>query len=95
MQTIFFDVRIDAMSTPENKTVRGRGRPAKEDVPLTTVVFDVRSALGWTQEEMAQQLKCSLSAVRAMEREKRLPGRGALLENFLRLAREAKVKIDL
>ncbi len=62
------------------------GRPRKPPHPPTDVVCRVRVALKLTQEQMAQEMKCSLSNLRDMEQKHRLPGSHALKANFIRLA---------
>lgn len=56
-------------------------------------VLLVRNALGYTQEQMARLLKCSLSTVRNLEREQRLPQTEAVRANLQELARRAKVQL--
>lgn len=82
-------------ATAESEAVtekRGRGRPRRDEAE-TDVVRRVRDALGMTQQEFAAELKCSLTAVRYMERGKRLPGQKAILDNFKALARRANIEV--
>lgn len=51
----------------------------------------VRDALGFTQEEMAHELKCSLSTVVRCERLGILPSAKAVRVNFDNLARQTEV----
>ena len=79
--------------TENNGSVqRGRGRPVRVE-PETDAVRRVRDALGMTQQELAEAMPCSLSAIRTMERDNRLPGSRALRENFAKLARRAGVEV--
>lgn len=74
---------------------RTGGRPPGSRTTINTdAVFQVREALGLTQEETARELHCSLSAVRRFEREKVLPVSGAIRDNFNRLAKKAGVEIQ-
>lgn len=68
------------------------GRPRKSPVAPTELVYRVRAALKLTQEQMAQELKCSVSTVRDLERKRRLPGTHALKSNFAHMV--AKSGID-
>lgn len=71
-----------------------RGRPVGTRARESDAVRQVRQSLGWTQEQLARDLNCSLSAVRTMEREGRLPGQGTLLDAFKRLAERARVSLE-
>ncbi len=93
---------INAMSTSENKptvvnqaeeTIQ-RGRPPGSRAVKSRAVEEVRQKLGWTQEELARSLNCSLSAVRRYEREEVLPSTGAIKVSFLALAQRAGVTIE-
>lgn len=55
---------------------------------------EVRDALGYTQEEMAQAVLSSLSTVVKCENENRLPRGKAIRENFARLAARAGVSLE-
>jgi ribosome-binding protein aMBF1 (putative translation factor) len=80
------------METPEEKS-RPRGRPSGTLSPRSDAVRAVRKKMGWTQKQLAEKLPCSLSAVRYMEREGRLPGNLGILESFQKLARKAGVEL--
>ena len=68
-----------------------RGRPRRVETAPTDAVRITRLALGHTQEEFAPLLLCSLSAVRNMERERRLPAQAAIMAKFQALAEKAGV----
>ena len=53
----------------------------------------VRHALGMTQEEMAQEIKCSWATIRNSERDARLPRSKALRANFALLAKRAGIEM--
>ncbi len=79
----------------ENTTVEvPRGRPVGTGAPTSGAVREVRQALGLTQEKLARELNCTLGAVRTMERNNRLPGGGAILDAFKRLAKRTGVSLD-
>lgn len=80
------------MSDNTQSETRPRGRPVREEV-ATDVVRRVRDALGMTQQQFAEELPASLSAVRTMERNQRLPGSRALRESFEKLAKRAGVEL--
>jgi ribosome-binding protein aMBF1 (putative translation factor) len=71
-----------------------RGRPSKPPEPPSDAVRATREALGMTQEDVAREIKCSLSAVRRFERERALPSNSAIKENFQKLAARAGIEID-
>ncbi len=80
--------------TEITEVVRGRGRPRRIEKPPSDAVKLVRDKLELTQQQVATELHCSLSAVRTMERERRVPRTGALLDAFERLARRAEVALN-
>ncbi len=57
-------------------------------------VREVRTALGLTQQQMADELRTSLMTARRCEYQKRLPGTRGALEQFKRLAKKAGVKVE-
>lgn len=64
---------------------RKRGRPVGTTAQGDTdAVREFRTARGWSQERLARELNCSLSAVRQAERDRRL-FTGYLLMCFERL----------
>jgi DNA-binding transcriptional regulator YiaG len=93
LQNYFFNAKICGMS--QNTTIQvPRGRPVGTGAASSGAVREVRRALGWTQEKLARELNCTLGAVRAMERGNRLPGSGAIMEGFNRLAKRANVSLE-
>ncbi len=94
----FFDAILSAMldTIPTNETAptSGRGRPTGSGGQTSDAVKAVRAKLGLTQQQLAQEINCSLSAVRYMERERRLPGTLSLLDSFKRLAKRAGVSLE-
>jgi len=54
----------------------------------------VRDALAKTQQQFAQDLNCSLSAVQRYEQQQVLPGVGALRQRLATLAKQAGVSLD-
>jgi len=80
------NVMETSISTPK------RGRPVKPPAPPNDAVRELREKMGITQEEMARDLHCSLSAVRRFERERVVPSSGALRTNFEKLASKATTK---
>jgi len=73
---------------------RGAGRPSGTGAPESDAVRRVRAALDMSQEQLAREMNCSMSAIRTMERENRLPGQAALLAAFKRLAKRANVDLE-
>jgi len=71
-----------------------RGRPVGTVAPASDAVKQTRLALGWNQQEMAAALGCALSSVARMEQLSKLPSKGAMLNNFHKLARRAGVSVD-
>ncbi len=57
-------------------------------------VREVRNKLKLTQQQMADELRTSLMTARRCEYEKRLPGTRGAKEQFQRLAKKAKVKVN-
>ncbi|HEX8833966.1 MAG TPA: helix-turn-helix transcriptional regulator [Abditibacteriaceae bacterium] len=55
---------------------------------------EVRNALDLTQEEMARELRSSVSTVAKCEAESRLPRTHATRDNFNKLAERAKISLD-
>jgi len=90
LRIIFFDVKIRGMKATD--TIRGR--PIGTGAKQSDAVRRVREVLGLTQEQLARELNCSLSAVRTMERNNRLPGYGKLLNAFKRVAERAQINIE-
>lgn len=70
-----------------------RGRPEGSGAATSDAVRLTREALEWTQQKMAGELECSLSAISKMEQEHRLPGQKKLLERFSILAKRADVEL--
>lgn len=60
---------------------------------MNNPVLEVREKLGWSQEKMAREMKCSMNTVRLCEKEARFPKNQAILENFNALAARAKVEV--
>lgn len=85
---------MDTPTTKETAPVIMRGRPTGTGGQSSDAVKAVRAKLGLTQQQLAQEINCSLSAVRYMERERRLPGTLALLDAFKRIAKRAGVSIE-
>ena len=54
----------------------------------------VRALPGLTQEQMARELKCSLSTVTRLERLSQIPHNEAVKDNFFGLARQAKIEVS-
>jgi DNA-binding transcriptional regulator YiaG len=73
-------------------TTRKPGRPPGKSSVTSDAVLRVREALGLTQQQLAAELNCSLSAVRRFERERVLPSSDALKKNFLQLTQRAGVR---
>lgn len=59
----------------------------------TDAVREVRAVLKMSQQKLASELDCSLSAVRRYERDRALPGVGPLRERFAAIAERAGVTI--
>lgn len=76
------------------KTPSRGGRPHGTEAKDSDAVKRARQALGISQQEMAVQMGCSVSAVQRMERLEKLPQSGAMLDSFKRLARRAGVNIE-
>jgi transcriptional regulator with XRE-family HTH domain len=70
------------------------GRPIGTVAAKSEAVKKTRQALGVSQQEMATQIGCSVSAVQRMERLGTLPQNTALLESLKRLAKRAGVSIE-
>lgn len=84
---------MEKISSAAPSRPRERGRPKGSGAAPSDAVRAVRKKLG-SQQKLAEELRCSLSAVRAMEREHRLPGSGALLEKFTEIAGRVGVPLD-
>ncbi len=78
----------------ETKPLRG-GRPVGTVAVKSDAVKQTRLALKFSQQFMATQIGCSVSAVQRMERMGTLPQNTALLESFKRLAKRAGVSIEV
>lgn len=70
------------------------GRPVGTVAAKSEAVKQTRQALGYSQQEMAVQIGCSVSAVQRMERLGTLPQNTALLESLKRIAKRAGVSIE-
>lgn len=70
------------------------GRPVGTGAAKSGAVKLTRQSLGVSQQEMAAQIGCSVSAVQRMERLGTLPQNTALLESLKRLAKRANVSIE-
>lgn len=57
-------------------------------------VRDVRTALKYTQEQMAAELECSYMTVRRSEYQRRMPQTKAVVNRLRRLAKRAGVSIE-
>ena len=77
-----------------NNKLVGRGRPVGTTAQKSDAVKRVRELLGLTQMEMAVEMRCSVSAIQRMERLNVLPGKGALMDAFERLAKRAGVAVE-
>lgn len=75
-------------------TALTRGRPTGTGGAPSDAVRALRRKKGWSQQKLAEELHCSLSAVRFMERGRRLPGSIGLLETFKRLAADTGIALD-
>lgn len=75
------------------ETPRG-GRPIGSGASKSDAVKLTRQKLGVSQQEMAAQIGCSVSAVQRMERLGTLPQNTALLESLKRIAKRAGVSIE-
>ena len=69
------------------------GRPFGSGAATSDAVRLTREALAWTQQKMAGELECSLSAISKMEQEHRLPGQKKLFDRFSVLAERAGVEL--
>lgn len=83
-----------AVTPTPTPPVRGPGRPVSGPKVPTDAVKLARKEKGWNQEELAQHLKCSLSAVRYAERHRQLFGQRALRDAFTKFAAEVGTPLD-
>lgn len=74
-------------------TVSKRGRPTGTGAVSSDAVKQTRLALGLNQQEMATELGCALSSVARMEQLGKLPSKGAVFNNFEKLAKRAGVTL--
>ena len=80
----------------ENTTLKSkRGRPAGTGAISSDAVKQTRLELGLNQQEMAAELGCALSSVARMEQLGKLPSKGAVFNNFEKLAKKAGVVVDI
>jgi DNA-binding transcriptional regulator YiaG len=80
------------METTKNETPRAKhpgGRPpgSRTSKP-SDLVFRVRTASGKSQDDFANELGCSTSAVSKFEQDNRTPGTKALQNQLLALAKK-------
>lgn len=87
-------MNVNSPDLTPHSTPRRRGRPVGTLAPKSGAVRRVRDALGLTQQQLAGELGCSVSAVQKMEQQSHLPSHGTLLVAFERLAKRADVAID-
>lgn len=80
-------------NTNDSDARNPRGRPEGTGAATSDAVRLTREALDWTQQQIAGELSCSLSAISKMEQERRLPGQKKLLDRFTALA--ARAGVDL
>lgn len=58
------------------------------------IMREVREKIGYTQEQMAREIKCSLSTVTRCERMALVPHNEAVATNFRKLANKAGVSLE-
>ena len=83
----------DSIRSTDSTVYKPRGRPYGSGAATSDAVRLTREALSWTQQKMAGELECSLSAISKMEQEHRLPGQKKLFDRFSVLAKRAGVEL--
>ena len=73
--------------------VKKMGRPVGSSAVKSDAVARVRAAKGWTQMQMAVELKCSMSSIHKFETKSVLPSHGPLLDRFNDLAKSVSVEV--
>lgn len=80
----------------ENTTLKNkRGRPAGTGAVTSDAVRQTRLALGLNQQEMAAEIGCALSSIARMEQLRKLPSKGAVFNNFEKLAKKAGIQLEV